>query len=236
MNLFLRDFPAISSILKTYHRFVIAAALIAAVASAAPGMIAQTTSSPLILSKTIALAGVSGKFDHFAIDVAGDRLFAAATGNHSVEVIDLKSGKVAESIGGLGKPHGLAWVDATGSLYVADGSLAELRVYQGTPLKLAGTIKLSDDADDMVFDEAHHLLYVGHGGASAAAPGKVAIVDTATFTAGGESRLCRASGGAGSGCGGAADLCQHCRCRGSGRDRRRQGDDCGALEAEQGQR
>ncbi len=139
------------------------------------------TSQPLTQSRTIALAGVSGKFDHFAIDVAGDRLFAAATGNHSVEVIDLKTGKVAQSIGGLGKPHGLAWVDATGSLYVADGSLAELRVYQGTPLKLAGTIKLSDDADDMVFDEAHHLLYVGHGGASAAAPGKVAIVDTATF-------------------------------------------------------
>jgi DNA-binding beta-propeller fold protein YncE len=136
---------------------------------------------PLTLHQTIALPGVVGKFDHFAIDLLGGRLFAAATGNHSVEVIDLKSGKVAQSIPGLGKPHGLAWVESTGSLYVADGSLAELRVYNGAPLKLAGTIKLSDDADDMVYDETHRVLYVGHGGGSAAAPGRVAVVDAEKF-------------------------------------------------------
>jgi len=138
--------------------------------------------SPLMLQRTIALPGVTGKFDHFAIDLAGHRLFAAATGNHSVEVIDLKSDKVEQSISGLGKPHGLAWVDATSSLYVADGSLCELRVYKGSPLKLAGTIKLSNDADDMVYDDAHRRLYVGHGGGSAAVPGRVAVVDTTTFT------------------------------------------------------
>ena len=142
----------------------------------------KQTSPSLPLSTTIPLPGVTGKFDHFAIDPPGHRLFAAATGNHSVEVIDLKTGTVAQNITGLGKPHGLAWVDATASLYVADGSLGELRVYKGSPLKLAGTIKLSDDADDMVFDDAHHLLYVGHGGANAATPGKVAVVDTASFT------------------------------------------------------
>jgi DNA-binding beta-propeller fold protein YncE len=140
----------------------------------------QTSSLPL--SQTIPLPGVAGKFDHFAVDLAGNRLFAAATGNHSVEVIDLKTAKVEQSISGLGKPHGLVWTEATGSLYVADGSLAELRVYRGKPLTLAGSIKLSDDADDMVYDEAHHLLYVGHGGGSAAVPGRVAVVDTSTFT------------------------------------------------------
>jgi DNA-binding beta-propeller fold protein YncE len=140
------------------------------------------SSAPLPLSKTIPLPGIAGKFDHFAIDLAGNRLFAAATGNHSVEAIDLKTDNVAQSITGLGKPHGLAWVEATKSLYVADGSLGELRVYRGSPLKLAGAIKLSDDADDMVYDDTHHLLYVGHGGANAAVPGRVAVVDTASFT------------------------------------------------------
>jgi DNA-binding beta-propeller fold protein YncE len=33
----------------------------------------------------------------------------------------------------------------------------------------------------MVFDDAHHLLYVGHGGGSAAVPGRIAVVDTAKF-------------------------------------------------------
>jgi len=128
------------------------------------------------------LPGVSGKFDHFAIDLTGQRLFAAATGNHSVEVIDLKTDKVQQDIAGLGKPHGLAWVGATGSLYVADGSLAELRVYTGTPLALSGKIKLSDDADDMVYDAADKMLYVGHGGSDASNPARIAVVDTEHFT------------------------------------------------------
>jgi DNA-binding beta-propeller fold protein YncE len=144
---------------------------------------AASSQSPasLPLTKTIPLPGVSGKFDHFAVDFAGHRLFAAATGNHSVEVIDLKTAKVEQSIGGLGKPHGLVWVEGSESLFVADGALGELRVYKGRPLKLAGTLKLSDDADDMVYDEAHHLLYVGHGGSSAAVPGRIAVVNTRNF-------------------------------------------------------
>jgi DNA-binding beta-propeller fold protein YncE len=140
------------------------------------------TSRPLTLSKTIPLSGVNGKFDHFAVDLAGRRLFAAATGNHSVEVIDLKAAKVQQSITGLGKPHGLAWAPDTGSLYVSDGALAELRVYKGEPFALAGTIKLSDDADDMVYDAAHHRLFVGHGGSDAANPARVAVVDTERFS------------------------------------------------------
>ena len=139
-------------------------------------------SAPLTLSRSISLIGVQGKFDHLAIDITGSRLFIAATGNHSVEVIDLKTNEVRQSIAGLGKPHGLAWVEATGSLYVADGALGELRVYKGTPLALAGKIKLSDDADDMVYDAANHLLFVGHGGSDAANPAKIAVVDTQRFT------------------------------------------------------
>jgi 4-phytase/acid phosphatase len=143
---------------------------------------AQSPAPPLQLSKTIVLTGVTGKFDHLAIDLAGNRLFIAATGNHSVEAINLKTDKVQQSITGLGKPHGLAWVAATGSLYVADGALGELRVYNGSPLALAGKIKLSDDADDMVYDEAHHLLFVGHGTGDAANTANVAVVDTAQFS------------------------------------------------------
>jgi DNA-binding beta-propeller fold protein YncE len=143
---------------------------------------AQTPAPALQLSRTIVLAGADGKFDHLAIDIAGNRLFIAATTGHAIEVIDLKTDKVQQAISGLVKPHGLAWVAATGSLYVSDGSLGELRVYKGTPLALAGTIKLSDDADDMVYDEAGQLLFVGHGTGDAANPTKVAVVDTQHFS------------------------------------------------------
>ena len=162
-----------------------ARALAPAIVAAITGILSLAgnaqTSQPLTLSRTISLGGVQGKFDHFAIDLARNRLFAAATGNHSVEVIDLKTDKVEQSIAGLGKPHGLAWVEATGSLYVADGTLAELRVYTGSPLALKGTIELSDDADDMVYDAAGKTLYVGHGG-DAAHPARIAVVDAEHFT------------------------------------------------------
>lgn len=154
----------------------LASALLCALAATAQ------TGAPLLLQKSIPLPGVTGKFDHFAIDIPGNRLFVAATGNHSVEVISLTTGRVIESIKGLGKPHGLVWVDSTGSLYVADGSLRELRVYQGKPLTLAGKIPLSDDADDMVYDEADRLIFVGHGGTDSANPAKIAIVSTSPFS------------------------------------------------------
>jgi DNA-binding beta-propeller fold protein YncE len=144
--------------------------------------IGAQSSTPLTLRRTMVLSGVTGRFDHFAIDEAGNRLFAAVPGSRAVKIIDLATGKVAQSLAGLGKPHGLAWVAATGNLYVADGALSELRVYKGTPLVLAGTIKLSDDADDMVYDKTGHQLFVGHGGSDAANPARIAIVDSEHFT------------------------------------------------------
>lgn len=135
------------------------------------------TTSPLTLRQTIALPPGTGKFDHFAIDLKTDRLFIAATGNHNVEILDLNAGKVTESIAGLGKPHGLTWLSDTNRLYASDGTQADLKVYEGAPFKLAASIKLSDDADDMVFDPKTKLLYIGHGGEGAA---KIAVVDTAT--------------------------------------------------------
>ena len=140
---------------------------------------------PLTLQQSIPLPEVTGKFDHFAFDSAGKRLFVAATGNHSVEVIDLTTGKVQQSITGLGKPHGLAWIAFTGSLYVADGSLGQLLVYKSSSssrLELAGKLNLSDDADDMVYNEAKHLLFVGHGGSDSANPAQIAVVDTADLS------------------------------------------------------
>ncbi|WP_263358359.1 YncE family protein [Acidicapsa ligni] len=141
------------------------------------GLIQIHAESPITLQRTIPLTGVKGKFDHFAVDEAGHRLFAAATGNKTVEVVDLATGTKLQSIAGLGKPHGLAWVAQKGLLFVADGEKAELNVFKGSPLKLIRSIKLSDDADDLVYDNATNVLYVGHGGSDTANPASVAIID-----------------------------------------------------------
>jgi DNA-binding beta-propeller fold protein YncE len=133
---------------------------------------------PLTKQGTTALPVDTGKFDHFAFDLSTSRLFIAATGNHSVEVLDLDAGKVTESLTGIGKPHGLAWVPATGLLYAADGAQGELQIFGGSPLSHVYSVKLSDDADDMVYDAKSKLLYVGHGGSDAANPAEIAVIDT----------------------------------------------------------
>jgi hypothetical protein len=148
-----------------------------------PGVayVAAQQASPLTLQRTIALPPGTAKFDHFAVDLEANRLFIAATGNHSIEVLDLNSGKVTETLTGLGKPHGLAWLAENHTLYASDGTQGDLKVFAGSPLKQVNSIKLSEDADDMVYDAAGHRLYVGHGG-SESAPAQVAVVDTAAQT------------------------------------------------------
>src|SRR2546426_3494297 len=60
---------------------------------------------PLRLVKTILLPDIEGDFDHFGIDLKGNRLFLTAEDHHSVEVFNLKSNTRIHSIGGLDEPQ-----------------------------------------------------------------------------------------------------------------------------------
>jgi hypothetical protein len=51
--------------------------------------------------KTIPLEGVEGRIDHLGLDAKGRRLFVAALGNDTVEVVDLAAGKVTQHITNL---------------------------------------------------------------------------------------------------------------------------------------
>jgi hypothetical protein len=60
-----------------------------------------TTNGPLLLIQTIPLPKVEGRIDHLSVDIKDQRLFVAALGNDTVEIIDLAAGKVIHSISGL---------------------------------------------------------------------------------------------------------------------------------------
>src|SRR5258708_29307404 len=77
-------------------------------------------SQPLRLEKTVELPDVQGRIDHLSADVKGGRLFVSALGNNTVEVIDTKAGKRAQTIAGLQDPHGVLYVPAVHLLYVAN--------------------------------------------------------------------------------------------------------------------
>jgi hypothetical protein len=57
---------------------------------------------PLRLVQTIALPRVEGRIDHLALDPTGQKLFVAALGNNTVEVVDVPNGAHIKSLPGFG--------------------------------------------------------------------------------------------------------------------------------------
>src|SRR5574338_28545 len=64
------------------------------------GTVSARDGAPIALSSAIALPDVQGRIDHLALDLQTQRLFVAALGNNSGEVIDARSGVHLESVPG----------------------------------------------------------------------------------------------------------------------------------------
>src|ERR1700719_64043 len=62
---------------------------------------------PMILTATVPLEGVKGRFDHFASGKG--KVFVSALGNNTVEVIDLFQGTLAHTITGVPNPQGVTF-------------------------------------------------------------------------------------------------------------------------------
>src|SRR5215475_15811189 len=95
---------------------------------------AQTTQA-LKLEKTIELPEVQGRIDHMSLDLKGDRLFVAALGNNTVEVIDLKAGKRVHTITGLREPQGVGFIPESNKLYVANAKGVACDIFDGASFK-----------------------------------------------------------------------------------------------------
>jgi len=98
-----------------------------------------------------------------SIDVKGQRLFVSALGNNTVEVIDLKAGKRANTISGLKEPQGVLYVPGSDRLYVASSKDGTVKIFDATQLKLLKTVEYSDDADNLRYDSSRERIYVGFG-------------------------------------------------------------------------
>jgi hypothetical protein len=133
------------------------------------GAQAQETNSLLTLDKTIPLPAVEGRIDHMAVDVAGQRLFMAALGNDTVEVLDLKNGKQIQSLTGFAEPQGIVYVPEFDRLFIANGADGTCRILDGHSFQTISTVELGDDADNVRYDETAKKVYVGYGGGALAA-------------------------------------------------------------------
>ncbi len=130
-----------------------------------PGLgLGKQPAVPLRLLEMIELPGVVGRIDHLAIDTEGQRLFIAALGNNSIEVVDLRHGFKTGSIGGLSEPQGIFYDSQQRKIYVSNGGDGNIRIYEADTFHPTGVVSFSSDADNMHVDDKTGYLYVGYGG------------------------------------------------------------------------
>src|SRR5262245_40732831 len=75
----------------------------------------------LVQTAAIELPGVEGRIDHLALDAKRQRLYVAALGNDSVEVLDLKAGRHLRSLRGPLEPQGILYLAECDRMIVTCG-------------------------------------------------------------------------------------------------------------------
>src|SRR5262245_54431177 len=129
---------------------------------------AQQTTQPLTFVRSIALPGVNGRIDHLAFDAAGKKLFVAALGNNTVEVVDDAAGSHVRSLAGFSEPQGIAIAPDQKVAAVANGQGDGLQLVDAERFTSGRTVKLGADSDNVRYDAQSKTLYVGYGGGALA--------------------------------------------------------------------
>lgn len=109
--------------------------------------------------QTIPLEQVEGRIDHLDVDLKTRRLFVAALGNNTLEVIDLQEGRRLHTIADLREPQGVVSLPAR--IVVSCGEDGTVRFYDSESYRLLSTVEMKEDADNLRTDGK--LVYVGYG-------------------------------------------------------------------------
>src|SRR6202171_834380 len=141
---------------------------------------------PLKLIIRTPMPGYEGDFDHFGVDLKGNRLFLAAEEHKTVEVFDLRTGKRIHSITGFGHPLMMAFLPDSKNLIVTDGgddkdNFGMVKLVSGKDYKILGTIKLPPIVDHAVSNPVNKYYYVQSGTDKGSMTKMVNIIDTKTF-------------------------------------------------------
>ena len=129
---------------------------------------------PLQEIERIELTGVKGRIDHMAVDIVGKRLFVAALGNNTVEVIDLAHHRVVKSLTGFAEPQGVLLLPEQKRLLVTNGETKVTHIFDSETLAPRGKIELKEDADNVRYDARTKEIYIGCGSGRDSA---VAVID-----------------------------------------------------------
>jgi DNA-binding beta-propeller fold protein YncE len=131
-----------------------ACALLAGLAAAA-----RPEPPALELVQTIPLQGAAGRLDHLALDARNGRLFIANLSNNTLDVVDLKAGKLVKQIPKQRKIQGVAFAPDLDRVFAGCGADGVCNVFDGRGYELLHSLKLPD-ADNVRYDPGTHQVYV----------------------------------------------------------------------------
>jgi len=155
-----------------------AVAVLAVLASPSP-----RAAGELVLIRSIALPQVEGRIDHLAFDAVHQRLYVAALGNNTVEVIDVAAGTHLKSLSGFHEPQGIAVAADFDIVAVANGEGDGIQLVKGSDFSPGASLRLGDDSDNVRYDAPAKRLYVGFG------DGAIVAVDAGSGKVLGEAKL-----------------------------------------------
>ena len=120
---------------------------------------AAESAPPMILTATVPLEGVKGRFDHFASGKG--RVFVSGLGNNTVDIIDLDKGPSVHRIFGLRAPQGVGYAERVDIILIANAGDGSVRLINARDFSPAGSVELGDDADNVRIDPRNGLAVVG---------------------------------------------------------------------------
>jgi WD40 repeat protein len=129
-----------------------------------PVLARSQASQVLELKVRIALPSVTGRMDHLGVDIKGQRLFATAFNNHTVEVIDLQARQRVRTLSDLKEPQGALYDPSVNRLFISSSMDGTVKIFDGTTFQMLTTVKLSSDADNLRYDPHSSSVVVGFGG------------------------------------------------------------------------
>src|SRR6266852_5384758 len=92
-------------------------------------VVAAQEKTPLKLVATIPLPGLKdGDFDHFAADVAGQRLFLTDEENDKLDVLDTKTNQRVHTMQDIKAPHAILFRADLKKLFVVEGDASAATV------------------------------------------------------------------------------------------------------------
>jgi len=141
---------------------------------------------PLKLVATTPMPGFTGDFDHFGLDLKGNRLFLAAEDQKTVEVFNLQTGERVHSIEGFGHPLTMAYLPESDRLIVANGDTDDVALVDCREYKIIETLKLGKGVDHGILNPINKYFYVENGATSDGKMHALSIIDTKSFKIVGE--------------------------------------------------